>query len=182
MIRRIACLLVVPSLFAAVATAQEGIEFPQPGEEHKHLAQEAGVWDADVKFWMDPSAEPQVSKGVETNTMVGGFWMVSEFKSQMLGQPFTGHGQYGYDPVKKKYVGTWVDSMTPHLSILEGEVNEKGELVMISKAIDFMTKQESTSKMISRMNDDGTRHFEMHAPIGEGEWMKVMEIHYTKRK
>ena len=36
---------------------------------------------------------------------MGGFWQLSAFKSEMMGQPFEGRGATGYDPAKKKYVG-----------------------------------------------------------------------------
>ena len=35
---------------------------------------------------------------------------------------FHGQGQTGYDPNKKKYVGTWVDSISPTIMIMEGDI------------------------------------------------------------
>jgi len=55
---------------------------------------------------------PEVSTGVETNTLVGGLWLVSDFQGRWGSQPFHGHGTFGYDTSKKKYVGIWVDSMS----------------------------------------------------------------------
>ena len=85
---------------------------PTPGPEHEMLKKDVGTWDATVEMFMAPGAPPAVSKGTETVTMLGGFWQVGEFKSEMIGQPFEGQGITGYDPAKKKFVGTWVDTMS----------------------------------------------------------------------
>src|SRR5262245_9339444 len=77
---------------------------PQPGPEHQMLARDAGVWEATVESWMEPGKPPAVSKGVETNTMMSGMWLLTEFKADFMGSPFQGHGVTGYDPIKKKFV------------------------------------------------------------------------------
>src|SRR5207237_6024874 len=83
---------------------------PKPGPEHEILKKDVGVWDATVETTMEPGGKPNVTKGVETNTLLGGgLWMVQDFKGEFMGVPFQGHGVAGYDPFKKKYVGTWVD-------------------------------------------------------------------------
>ena len=91
---------------------------PTPGPEHEMLKKDVGTWDATVEMFM-PGAPPSVSKGTEIVTMLGGFWQLSEFKSEMMGQPFEGRGTMGYDPAKKRYVGIWVDTMTPGFSTVE---------------------------------------------------------------
>ena len=54
------------------------------------------------------------SKGIEKNELLkGGLWLISRFEGEVVGTPFTGIGTFGYDPAEKKYVGTWVDTMTP---------------------------------------------------------------------
>src|SRR6266849_3404508 len=80
-----------PSPAAPVAAAQ-----PKPGPEHAILKEQAGAWDATIESFMAAGQPPVLSKGAETGTMVGDFWLVSEFKTDMMGQPFTGHGTMGY--------------------------------------------------------------------------------------
>ena len=73
-----------------------------------------------------PDAEPSVSKGTEVNEVLpGGLWLLSKFEGDFGGMKFSGRGQFGYDPVKKKYVGTWIDSTSTVLSVLEGEYDAK---------------------------------------------------------
>ena len=57
--------------------------------------------------------------GVETSTLMAGRWLVTEWTSDMMGQPFEGHGVAGWDPAKKAYVSVWVDSMNTELTFAE---------------------------------------------------------------
>jgi hypothetical protein len=78
---------------------------PKPGPEHAALMKDVGTWDCNVTCNM-PGAPPMVSKGSEVVTAFGPFWTHSEFRGEMMGQPFSGAGMMGYDPTKKVYVGT----------------------------------------------------------------------------
>ena len=80
------------------------------------MQKDLGVWDAVMKIWMQgPESDPMISQGVERNRPMGDFWVVSNYESDLGGEKFVGHGQTGYDPAKKKFIGTWIDSMSPHL-------------------------------------------------------------------
>src|SRR3954452_3140191 len=97
-------------LIAGAAKAQQP---PRPSAEHERLKQMAGEWDAQVKLALGPG-KTQESKGEYTAKIeVGGFFLITEFKGELAGAKFQGRGVTGYDPFKKKYVGTWIDSMSP---------------------------------------------------------------------
>ncbi len=177
-------LLVFVSLtgFTTTITSLHAQGPAQATPEHEALAEEAGVWDAKTKMWMAPDAEPMAGKAVETNKMLGDLWLVSEFQGEMMGMKFTGHGQYGYDPTTKKYVGTWVDTMSPYLSVMEGTM-EDGKLTMMSRGRDMQTGKETTTKMVSTYPDKDHKTFTMYAPV-EGKadaWWKMFEVQYTRR-
>ena len=175
-------------LLAAVcmtASVVAQIPTPEVTKEHKLLKKDVGVWDAEMKIWMQgPDGEPMVSKGVERNRSVGDLWVISDYQGDLGDQTFRGHGQFGYDPIKKKFVGTWIDSMTPHISTMEGTYDEQsGEMTMIATGIDPATGEESKSKSVSKYPDDNTRIFTMFmkAPGGGDDWVKSMEINYKRR-
>ena len=178
-------ILTVALLALGISSTRAQGPLPKATVEHQGLAVEIGTWDADSKFWMAPGAEPMASKAVETNKMLGTMWMVSEYQGEVMGMPFTGHGQFGYDPHKKKYVGTWIDTMSPHLSVMEGTLDEKTKtLTMMSKGFDPMLGKECISKMVSTMIDRDHKKFQIFMPVEdkEGEWWKKMEVNYTRRK
>ena len=157
----------------------------RPSVERDLIINEIGVWNATSKFWMTPEAEPMESKGVETNTMLGQFWIVSQFKSDLGGIAFEGRGQFGFDPTAKKFVGTWIDTESPYLSVMEGTLdNATKTLTMLSKGRDAQTGEESLSKMVTTYSDDDHKTFQMFGPVKgkEGKWWKMMEIKYTRQK
>ena len=169
---------------AGAAGAQEP-PLLTPTQQHEEMAREVGVWDAESTMWMTPDAEPVASKGVETNRMVGKMWLISEYEGDMMGQKFTGHAQLGYDPLKKKYVGTWIDSIGPFMFTLEGDYDVATHTItMMMTGIGAMTGKHETAKNITRYIDYDTKVFEMHMPVEgqDGKWWKMMEIKYKRRK
>lgn len=89
---------------------------PQPGPEHEVLKRDVGAWDVTMEITPGPGMPPFSMTGVETNTLVGGRWLLTEYKAEMMGQVFEGHGIVGYDPAKKAYVSVWADTMSTSLS------------------------------------------------------------------
>lgn len=82
------------------------------GDVHAPLALEAGTWDAEVTFY--EAGQPSGSaKGVQVNTLLAnGHWITNDFRIPATGTfpPYQGHGVWGWDPVAKTYVNTWVDT------------------------------------------------------------------------
>jgi hypothetical protein len=160
------------------AVAQEP---PKPGPEHAILKQDAGTWDATVETRMDPNGEFSTSKGVENNKLIcGGLWIVQEFKGEFGGQTFEGHGVAGYDLNKKKYVGSWVDSMSSVMYQTESTYDPEKKV-----ATGSMEGYEGGNlhKMRSTMEykSDGTRVFSMFAPGPDNKDFLMMKITYKRR-
>jgi hypothetical protein len=174
------------TVLAGAATAQEPPPGAKPRPEHKVLAADEGTWDATVKTFVGgPDAEPLVSRGTEVNeVMPGGLWLLSKFEGDFGGMKFMGRGQYGYDPVKKKYVGTWIDSMSTILSVLEGEYDAGAKtMTYVGEGYDPDHKAKFTQKMVTKAKDEGTRVFTLYMKFaGQPAEVKFMEITYTKRK
>jgi hypothetical protein len=73
---------------------------------------EEGIWDADVTFY-EGEKETGKAKGVQVNTLlVNGHWIINDFRIPAFASnaPYQGHGVWGFDPVAKTYVNTWVDT------------------------------------------------------------------------
>jgi hypothetical protein len=94
---------------AAMAETQPA---PIPDSVYAPLKMEAGTWDADVTFFEFDQPSGQ-GKGVQVNTMLAnGHWIVNDFRIPATKKfpAYQGHGVWGYDPVAKTYVNTWVDT------------------------------------------------------------------------
>jgi uncharacterized protein DUF1579 len=153
----------------------------------KVLAMEDGVWDAEVTVTMpgpDGKVTPATSRAVETNRMLAGKWLISDVKGEFFDSPFEGHGQYGYDVKKGKYVATWIDSMSTHIDFMEGTYDAK------TKTLTFRADSENPAdgkpmkmRLETQFNDDGTRVVSEFVQMGgQKEFAKFMVIKYTKRK
>ncbi|MCC6509458.1 MAG: DUF1579 domain-containing protein [Pirellulaceae bacterium] len=122
--------LVFSLCLSSLATAQ-GPEFPGPEKEHALLKQFAGQWTTQSEGKMGPDSPPMQCKGTMSSRMLGGFWVVNELRGDMAGQPMTAIQTIGYDPAKKKYVGTWVDNMMNHMWKYEGSVDAAGKTLTL---------------------------------------------------
>ena len=184
--------LTAAALLVGSAAAQEKKEsgasqgqempIPKPGPEQEILKQDVGVWDATVETMTEAGGKPNVSKGVETNALLGGgLWLIQDFKGEFMGAPFQGHGVTGYDPSKKKYVGTWVDSMSTGLSTTEGTYDPKTKT--LTSQFEGPGPDGKTMKMrtTSEWKDAHTRVFTMYSPAGQGEEFAMMKITYKRR-
>jgi hypothetical protein len=151
---------------------------PLPSPEHRVLEKDVGTWDADVEIRM-PGAPLQRSRGVAHNRLVaGGLWLVIDFKNETT--DFEGHGVFGYDPQKKVYVGTWVDSMRTFLAPMEGTWDaEKRTMTFIVDHVDPngpMRWRETTATV-----DDDTYVYRVFMPAPGGE-AEVMTTTYRRRR
>jgi hypothetical protein len=163
------------------AAGPAAMEAPKPGPEHKILADDVGTWDATVEMWMAPGAAPVVSKGVEKVRMLGGFWQVSDFEGTFMGQPFQGLGQVGYDPAKKKYVSTWIDTWSTAFS--NGEATYDSAAKTMTGAMEMPGQDGKLTKVKETTVWKGdTRVFTMSAPGPDGKEVPTMRITYTRRK
>jgi hypothetical protein len=165
---------------APLAAAQE---LMKPTPQHEALAHDVGTWDAEVSMWMSPEGEPVKSKAVETNKMLGKMWLLSEYEGEVAGEKFSGRGAFGYDPLKKKYVGGWIDTMSPFMMQMAGEFDEETmTLTMHGEGTDCMTGKPCKSKMVTVYEGEDKKTFTMYMQDEDGKLTKTMEAKMTRRK
>jgi hypothetical protein len=110
---------------------QEAPAMPKPTPEHGWLQKFTGVWKTESKGTMGPDQPPMQCSGTMTSRKLGEFWIVNEMKGEISGDPMTAIQTIGYDESKKKYVGTWVDSMTAFMWDYEGSVDSSGNVLTL---------------------------------------------------
>lgn len=182
--RRALAVAVGAALLAAQAAAQQAMPMPKPGPEHAVLKQDEGTWNAVVEMFMGPGAPPTTSKGVETNVVgCGGLCLISDFKGELApGQAFHGHGTSAWDPAKKKYVGSWTDSMSNGIAMSEATYDSAARTMT-----GYMEGPDASGKMarmksVVEYKDANSRVFTMYMPGPDGNEVPGMRITYTKRK
>jgi Protein of unknown function (DUF1579) len=174
----VALALLAPAL---PAFAQDMPPMPKPGPEHQILKEDEGTWAATVEVFM-PGAPAMTSKGMETNRIgCGGLCLISDFKSDMMGMPFEGHGTTVYDPAKKKYVGSWSDSMSAGMMLGESTYDAATKTVTGWMEGPDMTGKVTRSKSVVEYKD-GTRVMSMYTTGPDGKEGLTMRITYARQK
>ena len=171
--RWIAALLTVS--VAAAATAAPLVQemgMPAPQKEHEMLLKGVGKWEGTITMMM-PGMPSEPTPASEEVTALGQFWTTSHFKTSFMGMPFEGHGQFGYDPEKGEFVGTWIDSMQPAMALMSGEYDEENNALHMRWMAPDMTGQMVPHRSVNVQTENS---YKMEFFQGEGEGTKTMEI------
>jgi Protein of unknown function (DUF1579) len=154
------------------------------GPELQAMEPLVGFWKAKVLFWQDPTKPPQESEGTMTRKWImGGRILQEDFDGKFAGADFKGLGLTCFDPQKKKYVGTWVDSMAPSISMMESTYDAKTKTFAGSMdEIDPQTGKKVKARDVLRIIDNDHHVQEMFSTPEGGKEGKMMEIHYHRVK
>ena len=159
-------------------------ELTGPGPEHKVLDVLAGTWMVTTKFWMaGADAPPMETKGTSVKKWIlGGRFIQEDFDGDMMGMKFTGLGMTGYDKMKKKYVGTWMDSMGTGIASNEGDADaEKKVLTLKGVMDDAMTGERNKPvKYVLHITGKDKHSLEIH-DLTLGDKSKIGEITYVRK-
>lgn len=150
-----------------------------PGPMHEKLKSMEGHWKASVKSWMGPG-EPVVSDGECTETMMlGGRYLVENYKGTMMNAPFEGQGIIGYDNMQKVYVSNWIDTMSTGIMSSTGTIDDAGRTLTFTGSMPGMDGKPAPYRMVVTIVDHNNHKAEMYSTMGDKE-MKMMEIDYTR--
>jgi hypothetical protein len=164
---------IVALVIAATACkAQDGPPKAEPTKEREWLKQFAGEWHGDV------------GDAVWTTRTLGGYWTVFDIKGTMGGTSMTAILTLGYDAQKKKYVGTWVDSVFPHLWILEGTLDASGKILPLETEGPNPSAGGKMTKMRDTIEIKSNDHFVMTSSMrgDDGKWIDFMTVNYRRKK
>jgi hypothetical protein len=180
--------LVVLALAAAVLAGSawswakdDAPKMPSPRKEHEWLKQLAGEWDTESEMVMGPGKPTVKTKGTESTRLVGGFWSVSEHKGDFMGAPFTGLMTVGYDPEKKKYVGTWVCSMCDRLWKYEGTADGK-TLTLETEGPCPGTGKLAKMKDVIELKSNDHKVLTSSMQTEDGKWVTFMTLNARRKK
>ena len=184
MLRNIAgTLALLLGLLAGIAMAQ-GPEFPKPKPEHAWLEKFVGDWTTESKGTMGPGQPPIDCKGTLASRKLGGFWIMNELKGDMGGAAMTGIQTIGYDDTKKKYVGTWVDTMSDFMWKYEGSVDKTGKILTLDADGPNFAEPGKQTKFQDIYEFKNENEMIMTSKMlgSDGKWMTFMTGLATRKK
>src|SRR5688572_27193306 len=104
----------------------------EPQKEHEWLQKLVGDWTWENEATMGPDQPPMKGAGTESVRALGGLWMMCEGQFNMPDcGPMTTIMTLGFDPQKKRFVGTFIGSVMTHLWVYEGTLDATGKVLTL---------------------------------------------------
>ena len=157
----------------------------EPQKEHQWLQQLVGEWTSEAECSMGLGQPSTKSYGTERVRMVGGVWMVGEGQGEMPGGgTATMIMTLGYDPQKKRYLGTWIGSMMTHMWHYDGEMDASGRILTLSAEGPSMAGDGTMAKYQDIIEIKSKDHRTLSSRVlgPDGTWNHFMTAHYRRRK
>ena len=171
-----------------MSTSEAQMESPmnaEPQKEHHWLQKFVGDWTFEGEASMSPDKPPESCVGTESVRSLGGLWILAEGQGEMPGGgPATTLMTIGYDPQKKRFVGTFVGSMMANLWIYEGELDkDERVLTLNSEGPDFATPGKTGKyKDVIEFKSEDHRIMTSHSLGDDGQWHGFMTANYRRKK
>ena len=155
----------------------------EPQKEHHWLQQLVGDWTYENECSMGPDQHSAKFTGTESVRSLGGVWVLCEGKGEMPdGCSGISIMTLGYDPAKKRFVGTFIGSMMTYLWVYDGAL-EGNVLTLDCEGPSFkgdgkLVKYQDIIEIVS------ADHRTLRAQtIGDdGKWQKFMTANYRRKK
>jgi hypothetical protein len=107
-----------------------------PGSVHQMMAESAGEWTSEITMWMNPTQSPLKSDVSCSNEMImGGRYLKSSQKGNMMGMPFEGMMLLGYDNAKKIFTAVWYDNFGTGTTVSTGTYNDQDSTLTLNGAM-----------------------------------------------
>jgi hypothetical protein len=152
---------------------------PSVGPELALLRNDVGEWDGVLTITPAPGAAPQESKGRLIGKLIsGGRWLILDFKNHTTG--FEGHGIYGFNAAKKRYVGTWVDDMRGDIIVAEGDWDPATKTLTYHWSMSLPNGSAMAWTETSEKVSDKEQIFRIFLPQPDGSVFEMMRAVYRK--
>jgi hypothetical protein len=166
-------------------TTQQSPMMAEPQKEHHWLQKLVGEWTFESEASMGPDKPPEKSTGTESVRPLGGLWIVGEGKGEV-----PGGGEHrsiitlGYDPTKKRFVGSFISSMMTAFWLYDGGLDAGSKVLTLNTEGPSMADDGSTAKYqetIELVSDDH-RVFKSRVLGDDGQWQEFMTAHYRRTR
>jgi hypothetical protein len=157
----------------------------KPQKEHEWLHQLVGEWTFEAACAPAPGQPEAKNTGVETVRMLGGLWTLGEGRGEMPGGgEATTLMTLGYDPDKKRFVGTFIGSMMTHMWLYDGQLDAAGKVLTLDTEGPTFTQPGKTTKYkdIIEIKNKDHRILSSQSLGDDGKWHHFMTAHYRRKK
>jgi len=159
-------------------------ETPEPQREHDWLRRLVGDWSFEAETIMGPDEPPMKSIGEATIRPLGDLWILCEGAGDAPGGvPVNSVITLGYDPEKKRFVGSFVASCMTHFWLYDGALDEAGKVLTLDTEGPSFSGDGTLAPyqdVVEIVNDD---HWTLtgRMPGEDGKWIAFMTAHYRRK-
>lgn len=161
------------------------MQMPEPQKEHQWLEKLVGEWTSEMDCHPGPDQPATKMAVTEIVRSIGGLWVQCEGRGEMPGgPPMVTIMTLGYDPAKKRYLGTFIGSMMTHMWVYDGQLDASGKLLTLDTEGPSFTAENKMVKyqdMIEWHSDDH-RTLSSQTLGEDGKWQHFMTAHYRRKK
>lgn len=157
----------------------------EPQKEHQWLQKLVGEWTYKSEASMGPDAPPEICTGSDSVRSLGGLWVLCQGQGNMPGGgTATSLMTIGFDPAKKRFVGSFVASVMTNLWLYEGELDESEKVLTLnSEGPDFSVPGRTAKyKDVIEFRSDDHRVLSSHFQADDGQWHTFMTANYRRKK
>lgn len=155
----------------------------KPEQEHAWLGQLVGEWAVQSTCESGPGQPPMTWQGQETVRTLGELWIVCEGIAQTPdGGTMASMTTLGFDPGKKKFVGTWVGSPMATMFVYEGTLDASGKVLPLHCEGPNCMEPGSLARYqdIIGIESPDRRTLTSHMQGKDGVWVPFMKAVYTR--
>jgi hypothetical protein len=157
----------------------------EPQKEHQWLQKLVGEWTYEADAPAGAGKPSTRTTGTESVRSLGGLWVVADGRGKMPdGGPATMLLTLGYDPQKKRYVGTWLGSMMTHLWVYDGELDATGRVLTLNSQGPSMSGDGGMTqyKDVIDFKSDDHRTLTGRVLDANRHWQTLMTADYRRKK
>jgi hypothetical protein len=157
----------------------------EPQQEHHWLHQLVGEWTFETEAAMGPDQPCVKFQGTESVRSLGGVWVICEGRGGIPGGGTTTTVMtLGYDPTKKRFVGTFFGSMMTYLWIYDGMLDAEGKVLTLDAEGPSFTAEGKMAKYkdVIEIKSADHRVLTSHVLGEDGKWQGFMTANYRRTK
>jgi len=157
----------------------------EPQKEHQWLQKLVGEWTYESEAVTQPGKPPEKFIGTEDVRSLGGVWVLCEGRGQVPGGGIaTTIMTLGYDPAKRRFVGTFIGSMMTNLWVYDGELDAAAKVLTLDSEGPSFSEEGKMAryKDVIEIKSDDRRVLTSSFLGDDGKWHQFMTANYRRTK
>lgn len=151
-------------------------------EQHRWLQQLVGDWTYESTVTTGPE-QRKTYTGTDRVRALGDFWIIADGEGEFPGEgPARMVVTLGYDPLRKRFTGTFIHSLMSYLWHYDGELDGTRKMLTLESTGPGMNGSGATARYrdVIEMVNPSQRVFRSYALREDGKWVEFMVARYLR--